>query len=44
VELGYVSRRELAKLLAEQQDGCRLCVEGVTTLDEVRRVAGDRPF
>jgi general secretion pathway protein E len=27
-----------------RQDGCRLCLDGVTTLDEVRRVAGDRPF
>jgi type II secretory ATPase GspE/PulE/Tfp pilus assembly ATPase PilB-like protein len=27
-----------------RQDGLRLCLEGVTTLDEVRRVAGDRPF
>jgi type IV pilus assembly protein PilB len=27
-----------------RQDGCRVCLDGVTTLDEVRRVAGDRPF
>jgi type II secretory ATPase GspE/PulE/Tfp pilus assembly ATPase PilB-like protein len=25
-----------------RQDGLRLCVEGVSSLDEIRRVTGDR--
>ena len=25
-----------------QADGLRLCLEGLTSLDEIRRVAGDR--
>ena len=25
-----------------RQDGLRLCLEGITSLDEVRRVMGDR--
>jgi type II secretory ATPase GspE/PulE/Tfp pilus assembly ATPase PilB-like protein len=42
------STEELAAAAVEQgmttlrQDGLRLCVEGITSLDEVRRVVGDR--
>jgi type IV pilus assembly protein PilB len=42
------STEELAEAAVEQgmttlrQDGLRLCVEGITSLDEVRRVIGDR--
>jgi type IV pilus assembly protein PilB len=42
------STEELAEAAVEQgmttlrQDGLRLCIEGITSLDEVRRVIGDR--